>query len=136
MCKNGSVSTRDKENKRWAGRDEYWRDLITRQDESEVSIADFCAQEGVFRTSFYSWRKKLGLATKSKVERTPGKLSGHQTIWEKSAVNSFIKMELGTRSGRAGVMVELADGTRIVLSKNFDQEVLKQTLQIILRLGI
>jgi len=134
--KNRSVSTRDKENKRWAGRDEYWRDLITRQYKSEVSVADFCAQEGVFPTSFYSWRKKLGLVTKSKVERTTGKLSGHQPIEETSGVDSFIKMEVGTGSGSAGVMVELVEGTRIVLSKNFDQEVLKQALQIILRSGI
>ncbi len=134
--KNRSVSTRPKENKRWSGRDEYWRDLIARQYESEVSIADFCGQEGVFPTSFYSWRKKLGLVTKSKVKHTTGKLSSHPGIEETSGVNSFIKMEFGSGSGNAGVMVELAGGTRIVLSRNFDQEVLKQVLQIILRSGI
>lgn len=76
------------------------------------------------------------MATKLKVERTTEKLKGHQTIEETSGVDSFIKMELGTGSGNAGVIVELVEGTRIVLSKNFDQEVLKQALQIILRLGI
>ena len=96
-----------------------------------MSITGFCAQEGVFPTSFYSWRKKLGLAMESKVGRSAG-TSVHQNIGGKNAVDSFIKIELGTGSGSAEVMVELADGTRIALSKNFDQEVLQLALQIIL----
>jgi hypothetical protein len=36
-----------------------WRDLIARWKRSGVSISDFCANQGVSESSFYSWKREL-----------------------------------------------------------------------------
>ena len=36
-----------------------WREILTRQADSGLSVRKFCAVEGVSEPSFYAWRKKL-----------------------------------------------------------------------------
>jgi transposase-like protein len=40
-------------------REQFWRDLIARQQRSGQSIAAFCRAHGVSQPSFFSWRKRL-----------------------------------------------------------------------------
>jgi len=37
-----------------------WQALISRAERSALSIAAFCAAEGISTASFYLWRKRLG----------------------------------------------------------------------------
>jgi hypothetical protein len=39
-----------------------WQGLLSRFAGSGLSVADFCAQEGISDTSFHRWRGRLGLA--------------------------------------------------------------------------
>ena len=39
-----------------------WQGLLSRFAGSGLSVADFCAREGVSDTSFHRWRGRLGLA--------------------------------------------------------------------------
>ena len=43
----------------------YWRDWLRRQVESEVSVRQFCAVEGLSEPSFYTWRKRLAVPRES-----------------------------------------------------------------------
>ena len=36
-----------------------WRDLIARWRRSGISIGDFCIDQGVSESSFYSWKREL-----------------------------------------------------------------------------
>ena len=47
--------------RRRADREQFWRDLIGRQQRSGQSIREFCDSEGVSQPSFFSWRKRLRL---------------------------------------------------------------------------
>ena len=40
--------------------------LLNRQQESGLSIKDFCSNEGIAKSSFYYWKKKLKKTTPSK----------------------------------------------------------------------
>jgi hypothetical protein len=40
-------------------RSEYWRELITQQEQSDLTVHAFCVQQGVTEASFYNWRKRL-----------------------------------------------------------------------------
>lgn len=42
-------------------REQFWRDLIGRQQRSGQSVAAFCRAHGVSQPSFFSWRKRLRL---------------------------------------------------------------------------
>ncbi len=38
-----------------------WRDRIDRQQASGLTIAQFCAQEGVARSKFHAWKRRFRL---------------------------------------------------------------------------
>jgi len=40
-------------------RERAWRERLRRQTSSGLSIAAFCAREGVSSASFYAWRRRL-----------------------------------------------------------------------------
>jgi hypothetical protein len=38
-----------------------WRDRIRRQEASGLTIAQFCAQEGIARSKFHAWKRRFQL---------------------------------------------------------------------------
>src|ERR1700730_17777730 len=40
-------------------RREYWREIVSQQEQSDLSVHAFCEQRGVTEASFYNWRKQL-----------------------------------------------------------------------------
>ncbi len=48
---------------------EQWRVLLSRFDGSGLSVAEFCAREGISDTSFHRWRSRLRAAGSSQPER-------------------------------------------------------------------
>ncbi|MBA2651334.1 MAG: hypothetical protein H0U73_03575 [Tatlockia sp.] len=51
---------------------EYWRKLIKEYEESGLSQAEFCSQQGIHIAQFkYRWRQEMG--TNSKKERIAGR---------------------------------------------------------------
>ena len=53
--------------------EEQWRVLLSRFDGSGLSVAEFCAREGISDTSFHRWRSRLQAGGSSKPDRAaPG----------------------------------------------------------------
>jgi transposase-like protein len=48
---------------------EQWRVLLSRFDGSGLSVAEFCAREGISDTSFHRWRGRLQAAGSGKPDR-------------------------------------------------------------------
>ena len=49
-----------------------WRDRLAKYRQSDLTVAEFCRQEGVSNPSFYQWRKRLEQGrTRSKQNRPP-----------------------------------------------------------------
>ena len=46
-------------NKRGRSRESYWRQVVGRREESDLTTRAFCAKEGVSENSFYAWRREL-----------------------------------------------------------------------------
>ena len=40
-------------------REDYWRRMLDRRAESDLSVAEFCGQEDLSAASLYAWRRKL-----------------------------------------------------------------------------
>lgn len=40
----------------------YWREMLKRQPQSDLTVRDFCEMEGVSTASFYNWRRRLAEA--------------------------------------------------------------------------
>jgi len=76
-----------------------WERRIARQGRSQLSIAEFCSQEGVSPASFYAWRRRLRGAD----------LAGPQP-------SLFVPVELPTpASAVGGVRIELPGGAVLSL---------------------
>ena len=48
-----------------------WRDRLRRHAQSGLSVAAFCAREGVSTPSFYAWRRRLKAAKSTAAKREP-----------------------------------------------------------------
>ena len=45
--------------KKMEAKSEYWRERITEQERSGMSVQRFCEEQGLTEQSFYLWRKRL-----------------------------------------------------------------------------
>jgi transposase-like protein len=45
--------------RKMSARSEYWRERIAEQERSEMSVQQFCEEQGLTQQSFYVWRKRL-----------------------------------------------------------------------------
>jgi hypothetical protein len=48
--------------KRDAGKEALWREVLARQAESGLSVAEFCRREKLGQPSFYAWRRALAVS--------------------------------------------------------------------------
>ena len=60
-----SKSKFDGRARRDGGKQQRWRDAIAEQQLGGESVRDFCRQRGLPTSSFYHWRKKIGLMARS-----------------------------------------------------------------------
>jgi hypothetical protein len=44
---------------RSAARERFWRQQVSRQTRSKLTVREFCAQAGLSGPSFYAWRREL-----------------------------------------------------------------------------
>jgi len=95
---------------------DYWKKLIERQSDSDLTIKDFCFHEGVSTRSFYTWRRKL----RSEI--------GWRDEVQSVAAN-FI--DLGSLSGSSGVHIDIGNKFRICVLRGFNQATLRATLEVV-----
>jgi transposase-like protein len=83
-----------------------WRDRLTRFERSNLSVKQFCDQEGISDPAFYQWRKRL---RKSQPQQRPkaARQSGSQGS---HAVESFVPVSV---SNSTFAEVEFPNGIRI-----------------------
>jgi len=93
-----------------------WQQRLSRFQQSQLTVAAFCRQEGVSAPSFYLWRKRLALSRPAKHECS--------------------KPSAGFRPVRllpsVGVRVELPGGTQLVVPTT-DRESLRLVIEILAR---
>ena len=86
-----------------------WRELVERQRSGGMSVAAFCAGNGIAVSSLYAWRRRLAVTpafVEAKVAEAPA----------------------GTRS-RGVIEVRLRGGRRVRVSReNFDRELLVEVV--------
>ncbi len=82
-----------------------WRTRFQRYPGSGLSVARFCATEGVSESSFYYWQKKLGPLRR----RPPGRAGDRDACFEDRGLFQPVTVVPAT----SGVVVRLPGGTQI-----------------------
>ena len=96
-------------------REQFWRDLIERQQHSGQSIREFCDWEGVSQPSFYSWRRRLQSANGK--PRSP-----------------FVPVQVQTEGPAAApgqIEIVLEDGRCIRVGPGVDRQTLEDVLAVL-----
>jgi transposase-like protein len=80
-----------------------WRERLARFDDSNLTVKQFCRQEGVSNPSFYQWRKRL------KKGHSGTKAVGESSAFSK-VVKSFVPVSV---AGSMLAEVEFPNGVRV-----------------------
>jgi len=93
-----------------------WRELVERQEQSGLSVAQFCEREGIKSASLYGWRSRLRGGPKDTAvpEVTPKKAKHRE-----APSSGFIDLgALGSSRSRFEIRLELGHGVLLHLVRN------------------
>lgn len=90
-----------------------WRGLLASQVQSGLSVAAFCAREGVSAASFYQWRSRLG-----GVDRVGSGRDDPMLAEQSGASPTFVDLgPLGGSTGRFELRLDLGGGLVLHLAR-------------------
>ena len=101
-------------------RDE-WRKRIQRQQQSGLTVAEFCQREDVSTATFYGWKRKLHAIRSPQAKKAPPrqkKGTRPRRHGESSATQSnvpFVQLPLSAPAASPWIEVVLAEGTVVRL---------------------
>jgi putative transposase len=93
-----------------------WRELVDRQEQSGLTVAQFCEREGIKSASLYGWRSHLREGSKggAATEMAPKKARPRE-----AASSGFIDLgALGSTRSRFEIRLELGHGVLLHLVRN------------------
>jgi hypothetical protein len=92
-----------------------WREIVSRQEHSGLTVTEFCEREGLKAASLYGWRGRLRReATGEKRSRT---ISSRAHV-EKSTEEFLDLGAIGASHGRFEVRLDLGGGVLLTLVRN------------------
>jgi hypothetical protein len=94
-----------------AAKARLWRERFLRFDDDTMKVEDFCLAEGVSKSSFYNWRRKLALPKRSSS-------SAWQQTKQTNGRGVFAPV---TIAAAAMVVIRLPDGTLIEVPTSSEQ---------------
>lgn len=95
--------------------EDVWREIVSRQEQSGLTVTEFCEREGLKAASLYGWRGRLRQgAASEKPSPTPSRRARVQKNTEE-----FIDLgAIGTRHGRFEVRLDLGGGMQLTLVRS------------------
>ena len=97
-------------------REDRWREVVLAQKASGLEPVEYCRKEELCRTSFYAWRKRLGLIQDP---RAGVKLS-----------KGFIRLMAPVSAMAAGIRIETPNGYRVEAG-HAGEDGLKSVLEVL-----
>jgi len=109
-------------------RESFWRSLLLRRDELQLTVAQVCEQAGVSPASYYQWQRKLRSTTRSQLTtRTPTRTSKPST----GTVTSLVPVRI-IENRSSELTLELPRGLRLSIPANCDEATLQRVLRVAL----
>ena len=92
-----------------------WREIVSRQEQSGLTVTEFCEREGLKPASLYGWRGRLRQEAAS--EKTSPTLSSRARAQKNT--EEFIDLgAIGTSQGRFEVRLDLGGGMQLTLVRS------------------
>jgi len=116
-----------------------WRELVSEQERSGQGVTVFCRERGIRTSSFYGWKKRLGVDDE---RRAGGPIDGSSTAGQKAAAEPpvrFLEVKLAA-SGEPiqpaltpapMIEVRLPHGRSLMVAPGFDAMHLQRLLAVL-----
>ena len=105
------------------GAESRWRELVSRQASSGMSVREFCVTEGISEPSFYSWRRRLREpSTDGGVEERE-----EETRRRAAAAGAFVPVKLLETQSSLEILHPL--GYRIQVTGDVDSVALRRVVE-------
>jgi hypothetical protein len=107
-----------------------WKRRIAQQRRSQLTIADFCGQEGVSLKSFYVWRKRLREVAADK--RREGQAADEEQSGSHDG-RLFVPVHLSPAAvSLGGLRIELPSGVVLTLPADASAELVTTTIRVVM----
>ena len=105
----------------------YWRSVLERQQESGLSVRQFCKEHQVSEASFHSWKRKIAASSEDSGQKH---LPARQVAKQTNNAAVFIPVRV---SAAAGSLLELVHprGHVLRVPAVFDEGSLRQVLNVL-----
>ena len=103
---------------------QFWQMAVDTWQSSDLSVRQFCKQEGLSEPSFYSWRKKLAKRDKPQVSKA-----------KELASSDFLKVSL-PQSHSAGLELVLSSGNILRINPSVDSKTLIRAISVLQEAGL
>ncbi|MDD3504564.1 MAG: hypothetical protein PHQ55_10245 [Eubacteriales bacterium] len=97
-------------------REEFWREKITEYEQSDLGLEEWCLEQGVSKTSFYRWRRRIASTTQS------------GSTWYEVADAEILP---ASNASTATMRLELPSGISIVIGHDFNKEMLAAVMEVL-----
>jgi transposase-like protein len=93
-----------------------WRELVDRQEQSGLTVVQFCEREGIKSASLYVWRSRLREVPK---DTTLPEVAPKKAKHREAPSSGFIDLgALGSSRSRFEIRLELGHGVLLQLVRN------------------
>ena len=104
-------------------REQHWREVIRKQQSSNLSIAAFCRQHKIAPVTFFAWRRKLAASQRSR--------KTHQAADTTDSSAKFISLDLSSVTSQSQYKITLPNGCQIAVPTQFDMHSLRELLRLL-----
>jgi len=113
-----------------AGRTDFWRAVLLKQQGSGLSIRGFCRRESISEPSFYWWRRELAQGNRAFGRHGQSALAKTGSSAKKRSPSArFVNVSLLTGAGM--IELELSDGRRLRIPPGCDESTLATVLRVL-----
>jgi transposase-like protein len=95
-----------------------WREIVTRQEQSGLTVTEFCEQEGLKAASLYGWRVRLRQQQQQTTSTTTSPTVSKRTGVQKTAEEFIDLGAIGASRGRFEVRLDIGGGVLLQLVRS------------------
>src|SRR3954454_6511639 len=116
-------------------RRQWWRRQVERQEQSRVTVAEFCRRLGVSTVSFYAWKRRFREAPTASplVPERPSALPLLEA--NNASTPAFLPVSILDACPAGQLEIELANACIVRLKGTVDPELLRIAIRAAARLG-
>jgi len=94
------------------GIQERWQGLVRAHQASGLKVEEFCRREKIYSTSFYGWRKRLGMAKVTDGSAVSTPKSEDKSSVSGSPTKGFMRL-MPPATGSGIIRIETANGYKV-----------------------